>query len=248
MANAETITNEQIEYLDNLITKILNKATKHVEGPMRNTPHSKEKAKRSASIKHWKIKVRKLAGVLADEDELLKLRQFSETEDDTSCVNQAQSKLQEAKENWAKLIVEGKEHREKDIFYLYSNEISAEVLSDKKQKEKIIKSVIKNKSRRHAFKHITNHIGRGERRSLKKVHEAIDDNIIVRTHMSKEQIEDRIINCNREHCTQAHQTNIYQDKTHNKLQRDNKREKILNGNLSRQECDNKEAHEFLIYF
>ena len=39
-------THQQIEYIDQLITTILNKATKKVEGQRRNIPYSKEKAKR----------------------------------------------------------------------------------------------------------------------------------------------------------------------------------------------------------
>ena len=63
--------------------------------------------------------------------------------------------------------------------------------------------------------------------------------------MSKEEIEEQIINYNHKHCTQAHQTKIYQDKICNKLQQDNKREKISDGDLRRQECDSKEVFEFL---
>ena len=59
MVNTEIITNEQIEYLDNLITKILNKATKCVEGPMRNIPHSKEERKKKCINKMLEDKSKK---------------------------------------------------------------------------------------------------------------------------------------------------------------------------------------------
>ena len=135
--------NEQIECIDNLITKILNKATKYVEGPKRNVPCSKEKAKRSATIKHWKLKVRKLKGTLADEEEMTKLIEFIKIEEDINSINQAQNKLTKAKENLTKLIETGKEHREKDLIDLHPKEVSKEVLADEKQKKRITKSVIK---------------------------------------------------------------------------------------------------------
>lgn len=238
-------TNEQIEYIDELITQILNKATKCVEGQRRNIPYSKEKAKRSATIKYLKLKIRKLKGIPVDEDEMFKLIEHAQFEEEILSLNHAQQKLIEAKEEWTKLLETGKEQREKDLIDLYPKEVSEEVLEDKKQKKRILKSVLRNRSRRYAFRYITNHIGRGARRSLTKVHVVNDNREIVKTYVSKEEIEEQIINYNRKHYTQAHQTKIYQDKIYHKLQEDDVREKILNGTLYAQDCDNREVLEFL---
>ena len=47
-----TTTNEQIEQFDELITRMLNAATRSVEGMKRNIPFSKEKEKRRAAVLH----------------------------------------------------------------------------------------------------------------------------------------------------------------------------------------------------
>ena len=55
------LSNEQIEKTDETITRILNTATKRVEGIKRNIPFSQEKQKRRTAKSHWKdvVKMKK---------------------------------------------------------------------------------------------------------------------------------------------------------------------------------------------
>ena len=50
---------------------------------------------------------------------------------------------------------------------------------------------------------------------------------------------------NYEHFQQAHNTDMYKDKIYEKLQKENIREKILNGQLQRNDCDSEKVYRFL---
>ena len=62
-----TTTFDQIEKFDKLATRILNAATKSVEGIKRNVPHSKEKEKQRAAVMCWKMEIRKMKGIVVDD-------------------------------------------------------------------------------------------------------------------------------------------------------------------------------------
>ena len=56
-----------MEKFDELVKRILNAATKSVEGIKCNTPHSKEKEKQGAAVMHWKVEIRKMKGIVVDD-------------------------------------------------------------------------------------------------------------------------------------------------------------------------------------
>ena len=64
----------QIETVDIIIIKIINTATKKVEGMKRNVPYSNEKKRCRASLLYSKIQLRKCKGIVVDED-IMKKRQ-----------------------------------------------------------------------------------------------------------------------------------------------------------------------------
>ena len=72
-----------------------------------------------------------------------------------------------------------------------------------------------------------------------------DKNQIEKTYVSKEEIEQLIIQNNYKHFTQAHDTEIYNDQIYEKLQEDNTRNKIISGRLRREECDHLKVFKFL---
>ena len=91
-------THQQIEHIDKLITIILNAATKKVEGQRRNIPYSKEKAKRSAIVKYWKMYLRRLKGERIDKDKMIKIQEKWQINiEDTLEYQQAKERLVEAK-------------------------------------------------------------------------------------------------------------------------------------------------------
>ena len=128
---------------------------------------------------------------------------------------------------------------------MYPNDADEETLNDGKKKKKILNSIRRSKSRRYSFKHVTAHIGRGERSSLKRVHEENSDAQIIKTHMGKENIKKAIIEHNCQHFTKAHQSKVYQDKTCKEFQNNRIRKKISHSDLREDACNNEEVHEFL---
>ena len=61
-----TATNEQIEQFDQLITRMLNAATRSVEGMKWNVQFLKEKEKRRAAVLCWKMEIRRIKGMQVD--------------------------------------------------------------------------------------------------------------------------------------------------------------------------------------
>ena len=101
---------------------------------------------------------------------------------------------------------------------------------------------------------LTRHIGKGGKGdkgdkggkgNLEKLHEVKQNLEIVKTHVLKEDIESAMFAHNAKHCTVAHDAAIHNNKTHGQLQNDSIRNKILDGNLKRADCDNEEVHQFL---
>ena len=97
----------------------------------------------------------------------------------------------------------------------------------------------------NTFKYLTTHIGRGAKNSLKKLHIVNENEQIINTLMNKEKIEEAISQHNTSHYQQAMQTPIYQDQIYHKLQDDEVRNDILDGNLQRSQCDDKDVYQFL---
>ena len=58
--------NQELEQVDEIITRMLNNAAKKVEGMKRSMPHSKEKEKRRSMVLHCKMKLRELKGSVID--------------------------------------------------------------------------------------------------------------------------------------------------------------------------------------
>ena len=63
-----TVMQQQIENVDEIISRIFEIARKKVEGMKRNILYSKEKEKARAKILYSKIQIRKLRGIQIDEE------------------------------------------------------------------------------------------------------------------------------------------------------------------------------------
>ena len=92
---------------------------------------------------------------------------------------------------------------------------------------------------------MTKHVGRGRKRGLIKVHELDENQKISYIHIGKESIENAIMTHNRKHFSKAHDTKIYKDKIYKQLQQNHMRDKILQGRLVEEDCDNQEVYDFL---
>ena len=154
-------TYQQIEHFDEMITSILNKATKKVEGQKRGIPYSKMKVKSRGEIKFWRLKLRQSKGIRVDEDAINKLKELHEIE-----INEGEGRvyieqqLEAAKELWKEVKEKGKRYREQEMLDSYQKEVTEEQILDEFQKKKILRKILKNQQRKYAFRYISKHIGR----------------------------------------------------------------------------------------
>ena len=89
------------------------------------------------------------------------------------------------------------------------------------------------------------HIGKGAREGLKISHNKDNENRIIETYKTRNEIERAIIEHNKEYYQQAHKIEVYNDKIYNQLKSHIMRDRILKRELIRHDCDNQSDYEFL---
>ena len=241
-----TTTHGQMEQYDNIITRILNVATKSVEGMKRNVPFSKEKEKRRATVLYWKMEIRRIKGINVDIQLKEKRRLEAGVElNEIQDLHDAKKELEIAQNQWNDIVKRGKEFREKEILDYHHTELNNEDEDQLKSRKKIISGIKKKLQKTHTFHYITRHIGKGDREGIKRLHTVDEENKIIKTCVNREQIEEEIITYNEQHLKQAHSSIMYQDKIYKRLRENEIRDKILDGRLRRQDCDDDRVYEFL---
>ena len=95
--------------------------------------------------------------------------------------------------------------------------ISNTTEKEKQLKKRIIQRINKDHYRLHTFQFLTKYIGRGVNGLLKWVHSMNNKGRIVKTHTKREEIEEQLINHNRQHYTKVFETLIYNDKIYEEL-------------------------------
>ena len=102
-----------------------------------------------------------------------------------------------------------------------------------------MKNIEMQQKRKHTFKYLTKHAGKGTKDNLKRLHIINKNQTIERTIIGKEQIECEIMKFNENHFQQAHTSEMFRDKIYAELDNNKIRDKILNGQLARDKCDSK---------
>ena len=69
-----------------------------------------------------------------------------------------------------------------------------------------------------------------------------DNNIIIEIYITREKIEKAIIEYNTKYFKKVQNIKVFQDKTCNQLNEDKIRDKILEGRLQRENCDDENMH------
>ena len=92
---------------------------------------------------------------------------------------------------------------------------------------------------------MTIHAGKGAREGLIILYKKDSDNRIIELYKTRNKIEGAIMEFNKEHYQQAHNTEVCNDKICNHLKAHSIRDRILKGELIRYECDSQNVHEFL---
>ena len=96
---------EDIEYFDNEMTYMLNRATKHAQGPRRNVPASKEKIKRLATMSNWRMRLCKVKGSKIDVRIMNRRKtniKIESNEDETE--NKIKLNIKNVKDDWVKFV------------------------------------------------------------------------------------------------------------------------------------------------
>jgi len=89
------------------------------------------------------------------------------------------------------------------------------------------------------------HVGQGVNGSLKILHEKDEDMRITKSYTKRKDIKEETIKHDTKHFSMAIETKMYRDKIYAKLDDKVIRKKILEGKLKREDCDDKDAFEFL---
>ena len=88
-------------------------------------------------------------------------------------------------------------------------------------------------------------VGRGLKRALKQI-KIIDNNKkVMKVIHQKEEIERKLIEQNKKHHSKAFNIKANKDKIYKKLLNDDIQNRILNGELRKEECDKSNIYEFL---
>ena len=238
-------SHEEIEVVDDLITRMFQVATKKVEGMKRAIPFSQEKEKRRSMVLYYKMRIRELKGGAVDSELKEKRKERAQIVDEALTVQEAEEMLKIAKELWTEMIAKGKEFREKELLDYHQVELIGEGDELVKKKKKVIAGIRRKLKRDHTFHYLSRHVGKGMRDSIKRLqveNENENENI---TLIKREEIESRIREHNTQHFKKAHESIIYRDKIYEKLRTNSIRNKILNGTLRREECDDERVFKFL---
>ena len=113
--------------------------------------------------------------------------------------------------------------REQELLDYHPNELTEEDEKNPKKKEKILSGIKKVMTRNHTFQCLSRHAGKGQRDSVKRLHEANENQEIVETHVERKKIEEELMKHNISHFQQAHNTIACNDKTCKELRKDNVR-------------------------
>ena len=92
---------------------------------------------------------------------------------------------------------------------------------------------------------LTKHIGKGEKNSLKRVKVLNERNEVIEECQDKLSIEQEIAKYNKKYFRKAYSSNAYKDIIYMQLKIDQVRDKILEGRLRKEECDDERVFEFM---
>ena len=234
----------EIEVVDEIITRMLQTATKKVEGMKRSIPFSQEKERRRSMVLYYKMKIREIRGGAIDAELKEKRKVRAGIIDEVSTIQEAKNMLEIAKELWSEMIQKGREFREQELLDYHPVELIDEGEKLAKKKKKVIAGIRRKLKRDHTFHYLSRHVGKGVKDNIKRLQVVNDDDSKI-TLIQREEIESRIQIHNTNHFKKAHESIAYKDKIYNKLRLNSIRDKILNGTLSEDDCDDERVFRFL---
>jgi len=128
---------------------------------------------------------------------------------------------------------------------LYPSELVGDSEEIKRKRNKAIRNIKQAQFRQSTFDLLTKGVGKGEKRSLKKVRVVNENGNVNQEIQDKASIEIAITEYNKGHFRQAYSSKAYKDKIYHRLKIDYIREKILKGELDIDDCDYEDVHNSL---
>ena len=192
------------------------------------------------------MKLRQMQGKVVDKELMESRRVKAEMEhEEIHTVQEAEVQVKNAKELWADVIKNGAAMREKELLDYHNKEIIGEEPKIIKKKKRILAGIKKKLKRDHTFHYLSRHVGKGMRESMKRLKIVGSNKVHDECIVDREKMEEKIMDYNRKHFKKAHSSKVYNDKIYKELRNDAVRNKIMNGTLQREECDNENVHKFL---
>jgi len=160
-------------------------------------------------------------------------------------IQDAEEWVEKAKELWENVIKNGKEMREKELLDYHHEEILGDDQEIIKKKKRILAGIKKKLRRDHTFHYLSRYVRKGKRETMKRLQIPSSNGSEDEYVIDREKMENKIMEYNRSHFKKAHNSKVFNDKIYKELRNDNVRDKILNGTLQREECDDDNVYEFL---
>jgi len=240
-----SITNQELERLDEMISFVLNSARKYVEGNKRNVPYSQRKVQLRMKKQYYRGLVKQRQGARIDQGALNKKKRMAKIGEENLTMEELKQKLQQAENQWEEYKMNAESERKKELLDSYPQEIIGDNEEATRRRKKAIQTVKKANFRQDTFDTLTKLIGKGEKHSLKRVKVIGEDEQVIKECQDREEIENEIAKYNKQHFRQAYTLKAFQDKIYPILKYDNIRDKILRETVKREECDDDDVYDFI---
>jgi len=135
--------------------------------------------------------------------------------------------------------------REKELLDCYDRIIEeGDTPEIEEKRQKAIKTVKEKMQRNDTFSYLIRTLG-NPKNSLKKLRIHNESKSRMNTSYEREEIEKELIQFNRNHFSKAKETAVYKNKIIKALNKDEVRDKILEGTLTKDDVQHNDVHDFL---
>ena len=247
---------EILEFVDEIFTFILNKATSAAEGPNRAIPYSQIKLKVISAQRHWQKQVKIMTEATVDtnamrQDEIngevfkIPITVFPPLRKELTLIESkiATMMVQELKitadESRTEFLLDNK-HADMD-----NSLNNSKAAKQNRTKEKILQAMHRKENRKHNFTYLSSTVGKGDNKALSRVIKYNADNQIEKIANDRYSVEKMVMNYNINHFKQAYSSEVCSDKIFPKLTSADVISKTLEGSLEKKDCTFSDVYDFL---
>ena len=123
-----------------------------------------------AVIQYWRARLTMSKNGYVDVDMLEKRRRIAEIQSNEMLTQkQIRQKIKDARDEWHEFKTEAKSERERYLLDMHAEHIDENDTEMLERREKIVKKIANNEKRNWTFKYLTEEIGRGPNKTLKRL-------------------------------------------------------------------------------